>query len=54
MLDNREKLAEAIREEKLPKVCERHPEACWYDAPKCPACQAEREFLKLTKRIERR
>jgi hypothetical protein len=39
---------EAIREEKLPKVCERHPKAVWHDSPVCPACKAESDFLKLT------
>ena len=44
----KEMLADAIAEEKRPKVCIKHPLACWYDAPECPACIAEREFLKLT------
>ena len=46
--DSREQLAEAIREEKSLKVCAKHPRTVYFDGPKCPACQAEREFLKLT------
>jgi len=45
---SKEKLGEAIREEKQPKVCVRHPRAVWYDEEECPACKAEREFLALT------
>ena len=45
---SREDLAEAIREEKQPKACARHPRTVWYDEPECPACKAEREFLALT------
>lgn len=28
--------------------CIRHPKACFYDGPTCPACQAEREWLALS------
>jgi hypothetical protein len=38
----------------LPKVCPKHPNAVWHDEPECPACKAEREFLHLTKDMERR
>ena len=47
-----ERLAQAIREEKLPKVCEKHPRAVWHDEVECPACRAEREFLELSKGME--
>jgi len=47
--DSRERLAEAISQEKLPKRCNLHPRPCWYDGPRCPACQAEREFKNLTR-----
>jgi hypothetical protein len=45
---SKEKLSEALREEKLPKVCDRHPRAVWHDESVCPACRAEEEFLRLT------
>lgn len=35
-----------------PKVCFKHPRPCIYDAPECPACQAEKEFVALTKDME--
>jgi len=47
--DKWQKLAEVIRKENLPKVCNRHPRPCWYDGPDCPACQAESEFKDLTR-----
>ncbi len=46
--DSRERLAEALRSEKSLKICEKHPRTVYHDSPKCPACQASREFLKLT------
>ncbi len=33
-----EQLAEAIREEKLPRICMKHPAPVYFDEPKCPAC----------------
>lgn len=30
------------------KTCIKHPRPCKYDGQKCPACEAEKEFLKLT------
>ena len=45
---NKEKLAEAIREEQLPKLCTKHPHPVYYDEPLCPACKAQSEFLQLT------
>ena len=41
-------LADAIAEEKKPKVCMKHPTAIWHDSKTCPACDAERELLHLT------
>jgi hypothetical protein len=54
MNDSREKLGEAIREEKELKVCAKHPRTVYFDEPECPACKATAEFLELTKDIERR
>lgn len=50
---SKEKLAEAMREEKLPKFCKKHPKAVWYDSTTCPACDAEREFCRLTDKTEK-
>ncbi len=50
--DSRERLAEALQAEKLPKRCNLHPRACWYDGPECPCCSAEKNFLALTKNME--
>ena len=46
--DSRERLAEALQAEKLPKRCNLHPRPCWYDGAACPCCSAERELLALT------
>jgi len=51
---NKKQLAEAIREEKLPKLCTKHPHPVYYDEPLCPACKAMKEFLQLTENMERR
>jgi hypothetical protein len=40
---SREQLAEAIREEKLPKVCLRHDEPVYFDGKHCPCCLILRE-----------
>src|SRR6266576_6905634 len=45
----RERLAEAISQEKSLKTCAKHPRTVHYDGPRCPACQAEREFKNLTR-----
>jgi len=45
---SKEKLAEAIREEKMPNICFKHPRPCWYDGKECPACEAEKQFLALS------
>ena len=47
--DSRERLGEAISQEKSLKTCEKHPRMVHYDGPRCPACQAEREFKNLTR-----
>jgi hypothetical protein len=52
VMDSREKLGEAIREEKALKVCARHPRTVYYDEEECPACKASSEFLELTKEME--
>ena len=47
--DSRERLAEALRDEKSLNVCARHPTGTvYFDGPACPACEAERELLALT------
>ena len=33
-----EQLAEAMRQEKMPKCCGNHPDPVFYDEPECPAC----------------
>ncbi len=52
--DSREALAAAIREEKSLNACAKHPRTVYFDGPECPACEAAREFLELTKNMERR
>jgi hypothetical protein len=52
-MDSREKLAQAIKEEKALKVCARHPRTVYYDEEECPACKASREFLALTDEMKR-
>lgn len=47
---SKKQLAEAIREEGLPKICLKHPKAVWHDSPVCPACEAEQQFLRLTQK----
>ncbi len=47
--DSREQLAEAIREEKSLNVCAKHFRAVYYDGKICPACQAQKELLHLTR-----
>jgi len=44
---SRELLAEAIREEKQPRVCLFHEKAVVYDEFGCPCCRIIREFPKL-------
>ena len=47
--DSRERLAEAISQEKSLNVCARHPTGTvYFDGPECPACHAEQELLALT------
>jgi hypothetical protein len=52
--DSREKLGEAIQEEKQLKACARHPKTVWFDGKGCPVCiiEAENQFLRLTKDME--
>jgi hypothetical protein len=52
--DSREKLGEAIQEEKQLKVCARHPKTVWFDGKGCPVCiiEAENQFLLLTRGME--
>jgi len=49
---NKKQLAEAIREEKLPKLCTKHPHPVYFDEALCPACVAEKQFLALTDKME--
>ena len=46
----RQSQADLLEEESpSPSVCLKHPRAVYFDGPTCcPACSAEREFLKLT------
>ena len=49
--DSRERLAEALRDEKSLNVCARHPTGTvYFDGPDgaCPACAALKDFLALT------
>ena len=49
--DSRERLAEAISQEKSLNVCARHPTGTvYFDGADgaCPACRAEKELLALT------
>ena len=53
--DSRERLGEAISQEKSLNVCARHPTGTvYFDGPDgaCPACDAERSWLELTRGME--
>jgi hypothetical protein len=42
-MDGRDLLAEAIREETLPRVCREHPLPVHYDERVCPCCKIQDE-----------
>jgi len=49
---NKKQLAEAIREEQLPKLCTKHPHPVYFDEPICPVCKIQQEWLALTREME--
>ena len=50
---SQELLAEAIREEKMPRICREHRKPVYFDEPVCPCCRIEDE-LALHRWNERR
>jgi len=49
MSEDDTKRAELLRKEQaVLKVCLRHPCKVLYEGPRCPACDAQKEFLQLT------
>lgn len=50
----RELRGDPSRESHQLKACARHVKTIWYDGEHCPACQAEVEFLELTKEMQQR
>lgn len=50
---SREQLADAILDEKMPKVCDKHRQLVYHDEPECPCCRMGRE-VRIGNRATRR